>query len=258
MSKQFTNLDFQSVAKVTGLIDPTLATDAVNLQYLQAFVRGLVWKTPVRAASTANVSLTAPGATLDGVTLATNDRILLKNQTTTTDNGIYVWTGASTPLTRATDANTGALLSGATVTSLEGTTNGDKVWTQTADAITIGTTPISWAAVGGSGASYTAGNGLTLTGSAFAVVVGNGLIVDGSGVRVDPAVVSRKFAKDNAAGSTEVVTHNLGTKDVDVTFRLLSTDEKVDADWIATSTNTITVIYANSQTAATVRIVVQG
>src|SRR5215831_17274608 len=60
-------------------------------------------KPPVRAASTANLSITAPGNPIDGVTLVTGDRILLKDQTTAAQNGLYVWNGASSTLTRVSD-----------------------------------------------------------------------------------------------------------------------------------------------------------
>src|SRR5881397_2207237 len=83
--------------------DPSAATDLVTKQYADALVRGLSWKDEVVAASTGNVTLATPGTTLDGVTLATNDRILLKDQTNAFDNGIYVWTGSAVALTRAVD-----------------------------------------------------------------------------------------------------------------------------------------------------------
>src|SRR4051812_20697237 len=92
--------------RATNAADPNLATDLVTKQYADALVRGLSWKDEVVAASTGVVTLTAPGPTLDGITLAVNDRILLKDQGgTNVDNGIYVWTGAAVPLTRATDAD---------------------------------------------------------------------------------------------------------------------------------------------------------
>jgi hypothetical protein len=252
--KRYNPLDMQG-NKVVNSADPSNPLDLVTLQYLQAFVRGLKWKDSVRAASTGTVTLATPGATLDGVTLAVNDRVLLKNQSAPAENGIYVWTASGSALTRANDANTSALLQGAVVTSTEGTVNGDKVWVQTTDVtIVIGTTAINWAAVGGSGTSYIAGNGLQLIGSTFSIVVGNGLIVDGTSLRVDPSIVSRKFMKDNAVGSSEVVTHNLGTKDITATFRLIATDEIVEVDCVATSINTATVTYSSSQSAGTIRI----
>lgn len=256
-TRRLTGLDMTG-QKISNLGDPTNAADAVTLSYLQAFIRGLRWKEPVRAASTGNVTLATPGASLDGVALAVNDRVLLKNQTTASQNGIYVWTGSAAALTRAQDADSGAELVGAAVTSLEGTTNGDKVWVQTVDAITVDTTAVNWAAVGGSGASYTAGNGLQLTGSAFSVVVGNGLIVDGSGVRVDPAVVARKYSVNAAAALTTTVIHNLGTADVIPVFRDTATGEIVQADYTVVDVNSGTATFASAPTTGGVRITIHA
>lgn len=244
--------------KITGLADPSVATDAVNLQYLQAFVRGLTWKNPAVAASTADVSLAAPGTSLDGVTLVTGDRVLLKAQTVAAENGVYVWTGSAAALTRATDLDEATDLLGAVLTVLGGTTTGNTVWVQTVDTITVGTTGISWSPVGGSQAAYTAGNGLALSGGEFSVVAGNGLIVDGTGVRVDPSVVSRKYSINASAASTTTVTHNLGTLDVTPTFREIATGEIVGADYKVVDANSGTATFAIAPAAGEIRITVQG
>jgi hypothetical protein len=108
------------------------------------------WKHVVRVATTANgTDATAfeNGDTVDGVVLATGDRILRKNQTTGGENGIFVVNASGAP-TRATDADTGAELLGAVVAVLEGTVNKDTIWMCTTDAtITIGTTATQWVRV---------------------------------------------------------------------------------------------------------------
>lgn len=99
-------------------------------------------KAPVNAASIAQVSLTAPGSTIDGVTLASGNRILLKNQTAPAENGIYVWSAASAALTRATDADASADFTlGFLVFVAAGTVNAASLWmfSQTA-TFTLGTT----------------------------------------------------------------------------------------------------------------------
>jgi phage-related tail fiber protein len=150
MSKKFlTGIDVSN-QKIIQLADGTAPTDAVNLQQMQAFVRGLSWKQSVRAASTANVTLATPGASMDGYTLVSGDRVLLKDQTASGQNGIYVWTGAAAALTRALDADSSAELLGATVYVESGTVNADKAFTQTADAIaTLNTSPVTFAQFGG-------------------------------------------------------------------------------------------------------------
>ena len=143
-------LDLQS-QKIVSLADPSANTDAANKQYVDNVARGLQWKNPVRAASTADVTVASPGATLDGVALAVNDRVLLKNQTTAAENGIYVWTAPGSPLSRAADADAnGELAPGTSVSVAEGTVNTDKVFMIISDAaITIGTTAQSWGQLGG-------------------------------------------------------------------------------------------------------------
>lgn len=155
---------------LTGLAAPSAGTDATNKNYVDAAIAGLTWKTSVRAATTTNGTLAssfANGQVIDGVTLATGDRILIKNQTTQTQNGIYIVAASGAP-TRSTDADTGTELVGASVYVDQGTVNADTGWTQTANApITIGSTNITWVQFAGSG-TYTAGTGLSLTGNTFA------------------------------------------------------------------------------------------
>jgi len=119
--------------------------DFVNAQ-IQASIYGLDMKNSVRAASTGNISLTAPGATIDGVNLAPNDRVLLKNQTTPKDNGIYVWTSSSATLTRSADANSSAnVTSQLAVSVAEGAANKNTTWKlNTPDPLTLGTTDLTF------------------------------------------------------------------------------------------------------------------
>lgn len=258
MKKFLTGIDVSN-QKVANLADGTNPTDAVTLQQMQAAIRGLSWKQSVRAASTTNVSLSSPGASMDGYTLASGDRILLKNQTAGAENGIYVWTGAAAALSRATDADSASELLGATVYVESGTTNGDEMWTQTTDAITLGTTSLVWAQLGGGGVTYTAGNGLVLTGgTVFAVQPGAGILADGSSTRIDPTVVVRKYAADCPANATWTVTHNLATTDVTYSIRVKATGEVVDTDVVVTDANTLTVTFASAPSAAQYRIVVHG
>lgn len=168
--------------------DPTSGTDAANKQYVDALVRGLSWKASVRAASTANVSITSAPSTLDGVTLVNGDRVLLKDQTAGAENGIRVFTAAGAALSRASDASTAAQLVGATVTVTEGSTNADKVFRLLTDSVTVDTTSLSFTEVGGSSASYTAGSGLGESpAGTFNVNTGTGLEISSDTVRIAAA-----------------------------------------------------------------------
>jgi hypothetical protein len=243
--------------RATGAADPSTATDLVTKQYADALVRDLTWKQEVVAASTGNVSLTTPGTTLDGVTLAANDRILLKDQTAPAENGIYVWTASGSTLTRATDADTGTELSGATVTVQRGTVNADRVYHTTADdPLTIGTTSVPWVQVGGASSPYVAGNGLTLSGQTFAVQPGNGIIADGSSTRLDPTVAVRKFSANSAATTNpQTFTHGLGTDDV--TVAVWEGTELVYPD-ITKGSGTVIVDWGSAPTASQYRVVIHG
>lgn len=105
------------------------------------------WKEPARVLSTTNVTVAAPGATIDGVAMAAGDRFVLAGQTTTSENGIYVYTGAATPATRALDLNSGTEANGANVFITQGT-NADRQYQQTTDNVTVGTTAQTWTLVG--------------------------------------------------------------------------------------------------------------
>ncbi|MBA9071851.1 hypothetical protein FHR71_005644 [Methylobacterium sp. RAS18] len=263
MSKKVGNgLDLQN-QRIVALGDPSAATDAANKQYVDNIARGLSWKAPVRAASTANTSLAAPGATIDGVTLAPGDRILLKNQAAGAENGIYTWTGAAAALTRTADADSGSELNpGTAVTVTEGTVNADRVFVIISDAaVTIGTTATTWGQLGG-GASYTASNGVQLAGANFSGVAApaGGLTVGATGFSIDASVVARKVSGNmgNGSATSIAVTHNLGTKDVHVSVRLNSTDEEWIVDWIATDTNTVTFSFPSAPAANAYRYAIFG
>ena len=258
--KIMNGLDLQS-QKITALADPSANTDAANKQYVDNVARGLSWKSPVRAASTTNVNTASPGATMDGVSLAANDRLLLKDQTTASQNGVWVWNGAATALTRASDADTsGELAPGTSVSVTEGTANADKVFMIISDAaITIGTTSQTWGQLSG-GTTYTGGNGINVAGSVISAVQNTGVIVNGSGIGIDTSLVSRKYSANVGNGSLTsiAVTHGLGSKDVTVSLRQVSDDSGVITDWVATDTNTVTLTFAVAPASNALRVTVTG
>jgi hypothetical protein len=157
--------------KITGLGTPTDSTDAATKAYVDSVTEGLHIHESARAATTANVNLANAlenGDTLDGVTLATGDRVLVKNQTTQSENGIYVVQASGQP-TRATDFDTATEVdSGDFIFVYAGTVNASTGWVQTNKPATIGTDAIVFTQFSGAG-TYLAGNGLTLTGSTFTI-----------------------------------------------------------------------------------------
>ncbi len=150
---------------------------------MQAQIAGLSWKEAVTAATTANITLSGT-QTIDGIAVTAGQRVLVKNQTDQTTNGIYIV--ASGTWTRSTDTNTGSELQGAAVYVDSGTVNANTGWTQTTTGtITIGTSPIVWSQFSGSGA-YTAGTGLTLTGNTFALTTPVAVTNGGTGTLTAP------------------------------------------------------------------------
>lgn len=146
--------------------DPTQALGAATKQYVDNVAQGLDVKGSVRAATTANITLSA-AQTIDGVSLVAGDRVLVKNQTTASANGIYVV--AAGAWTRATDMDSWAEVPSAFTFVEQGTTQADTGWVCTSDqGGTLGTTPITWAQFSGAG-TYLAGTGLTLTGGTFSI-----------------------------------------------------------------------------------------
>lgn len=151
--------------------DPTSDLHAATKQYVDAATAGLNVHASVKAATTANITLASAvenGDVLDGVTLATGDRILIKNQTTKSQNGVYTVNASGAP-TRATDYDSTPEVDAGDFIFVEGgTVNGKTGWVQTNAVATIGTSDIEFIQFSGAG-TYTAGTGLTLTGNTFAI-----------------------------------------------------------------------------------------
>jgi len=150
-------------AGTTSFVDD----DLVPKRYVDGVAAGMDWKASVRVASTGDVTISNPGtAVFDGITLVAGERILLKDQGTASQNGIYVFDTSSTALVRATDADASAEVTGGlTVWVNEGTANADTAWTLiTNDAITLGSTSLTFTQSSGLG-QITAGAGLTKTGN---------------------------------------------------------------------------------------------
>jgi hypothetical protein len=149
---------------------PTEDLQAATKGYVDSVAQGLDIKASVKAATTENGTLATAfdnGSVIDGVTLATGDRILIKNQTDATANGIYVVAASGAP-TRSTDMNAAAEFPGAFTFVEQGTTNADTGYVCTNNSVIVGTTEITFAQFSGAG-SYVAGNGLTLTGNSFSI-----------------------------------------------------------------------------------------
>lgn len=152
--------------KLTNLANPVSDQDAATKYYVDNVAQGLDVKASVLAATTANITLSG-AQTIDGVSVVAGDRVLVKNQSTQADNGIYVV--SNTSWARSADANTWTELVSAYTFVEQGTVNADTGWVCTVNAGgTLGTTAVTWSQFSGAG-TYQAGTGLTLTGNTFSI-----------------------------------------------------------------------------------------
>lgn len=212
--------------KITTLADGTAASDAATKGQLDAAILGLDLREEVRVASLTNGAITTAyvnGAVVDGVTLATGDRILLAGQTAGAENGIRVVAASGAPA-RASDFNTAALAErGVLVPVVEGTSNRGLYLHTTAGAITLDTTALTFfrinAPSSGGVAKYSAN-------------VGNGSL------------------------TAITVTHNLNTLDVQV--QVWRANALVEPDITITDANNIVLTYATAPTTNQDRVVVLG
>lgn len=195
--------------QATGLADPTTGTAATTKNYVDNSIAGLVsgqvLKGSVRVAVTSAVTLSAPGASLDGVTLSSGDIVLLTAQTNAWENGPYVWTGSAAALTRALnfDVTSEAALGSYWIVR-EGT-KADSFALMTNDtAITLGTTNLTFTFISVAGASV------------------------GRATATSPAI---------SGGQTWTVTHNLNSQDVNCIVRRTASPYDIVDVYITNATN---------------------
>jgi hypothetical protein len=284
--------------KLTNLADPVAVRDATNKQYVDNLINGAQWKAPVVAATTANITLSGGGQIIDGVTIGVSTAVLVKNQTTASQNGIYM--SAAGAWVRRTDMDLNAEVPNAAVFVQQGTTQADTAWVCTNDnTVALGTTAITFVQFGASSVGVTdgdktditvSGGGATWTIDADAVTttkiinaaVTNAKLANmtqpsikgrwssGGGPPEDLSVaqvaallgglyLARVSAYNTAAATTTVCAHNYGTRDVAVeVYRSTTPWDRIDCDVERTDTNNVTVRFAVATAASEYRIVITG
>lgn len=201
--------------KLQNVQDGTASSDAATKGQMDAaiaaVVSGLDYKGSVRVASTGNVNIASAPSTIDGVTLANGDRVLLKDQSTPEQNGIRVFTSAGAAMARATDADVSSeVTSGMWVTVEEGTANADTQWLLTTNnPITLDTTGLTFQEF-----PFTSGGG---------------------------GPVGYTATGPSSGGTTWTVTHNLGTRAIVWSVQDVSDNSFIDVHGVATDTNTLTL-----------------
>lgn len=176
--------------KITNLATPTADTDAATKAYVDAARSGLDVKASCRAATSANITLSGT-QTIDGVALIAGDRVLVKDQTTASANGIYVV--AAGAWSRSTDADTDAEVHAGMFTFIEeGTLYADSGWVLTTNnPIVVGSTSLTFAQFSGAG-QITAGAGLTKTGNTIdAVGTSNRITVNADSIDIASTYVGQ-------------------------------------------------------------------
>ena len=222
--------------------NPSSASDVAIKSYVDGLVgSGVYWKEPARAASTANINLSNPGTdTFDGIQLTSGQRLLVKDQSTASQNGVYDFNGSGSALTRSDDANSASELNGLAIFVKEGTANADQGFVQTSEIANLGSDNVTFAQFTGLG-QITAGDGLTKTGNRLDVSVGNGIQISGD------AVVFRAGAGLVFAGSDVDVQVDDSSIEIDGSGNL-----QIKADGITSSMIGTNQVTGNEIAAATV------
>lgn len=218
-------------------------------------------ETEATVVATANLSTTAPGATISGHTMLAGDSVLLTGQTTTSQNGLWSWNGAAVALTRRADASsTGSVLSGTcVVVGGQDGTSPHSFWMQTANgtgtegAIVVGTDAQTWI-MPFSASTFTGTAPISVTGSviSFAPPAGGGLTSAGN---VDATVVTKKVSGSIPTGTTTItLTHNLNNACPRAVFR--QSGAEIEVDNTATDANNLAVTFAVATAVATAYMVI--
>ena len=217
------------LTSVTVTQDPASALQLATKQYVDAVAEGLHVHASCAAATTGTLASITGGSvtynngtagvgatltlgvaltTLDGYTLLNGDRILVKNEATQANNGIYTWATGGTVLTRATDFDTSTEIASGDFTFVTyGTLYANTGWVQTQTVTTVGTDAIIWQQFSGAG-TYTAGTGLTLTGSQFSLTSPVAVTLGGTGLTSGTSGGVLYFSGSTAISSSGVLTSN--------------------------------------------------
>lgn len=233
------NLDFGKIT--TGIVPLAQGGTGLNLTKFQDAPS--VAHVPVRVAVTTNVNIASPGATLDGVSMAANDRVLLTGQTTPSQNGLWVWNTAGSALTRPTDYAAASVVQafyGMGVEVLQGTANAGTYWyISTTGAITIDTTSVTF-----SQSTFSLASGIT--GQLGVANGGTGSnTAAGARTNLGAAGVYETTITGNGVAVDFVVTHNLNSSKVDgIVTDPTANNIEVYPDIEYTSVNTLTVKFS--------------
>ena len=254
--------DYNSQSRILNLQAPASDNEPARLADLNSAVQGLGFKDNVRVATSSNINLASPGASLDGVTMAANDRVLVRGQTAAAENGIYLYDTDTTAMVRASDASTADELESAVVTVDEGT-DGGTTWRQTAVNFTLDTDDVNWIAFG-----TTAPSASTTTPGLIEIATQAEVDAGTDAVRaITPATLAsysgltKKATGAVGDGSATQfdITHNFGTRDIKVEVYRNSTPwDTIDCEVERPDTNTARVRFSAAPASNAYQVVVMG
>lgn len=256
------SLDFGGVRRIINLPNAVADSEPATLGQLRSMLEGLAWKDNARVATQGNVNLASPGATVDGVTMAANDRVLVLAQTTQSQNGLYIWNGAAVPMTRALDANSAIELENAVVSVDEGTSAGVTYRQQTVN-FTLDSGNVVWGSFGTTAppaSESTAGVSELATQSEVNAGTDTARVVTVATLANSVWVV-RKLAQNIGDGSATsfTVTHNFGTRDVQVTvYRNSGNYDEVLAEVQRPSVNAVAIVFDTAPASNAYRVLVRA
>jgi hypothetical protein len=274
---------------LTSVATPTVASDAANKAYVDNVATGLDVKESVRVAADTNVNIAAPGATIDGVTMAPGERVLLMGQTDATENGIYDFTDAGTAMTRSSDSDTDAEVTSGMFAFVEEGNHEDQGWILATDnPITLGTTDLQFTQFSGAGSVVGTSGRIAVTGNQVdidAAYVGQATITtlgtvstgtweatpveiayggtgasDATQARLNLGATSKYSSLiGDGSASTFTVTHNLGSKDVGVEVYDVASGSTVYVDVRRDSDNSVVIEgFGSAPAAGSLAVVVVG
>jgi hypothetical protein len=246
--QQLVDLDFLNVSRVTNLPAAVANGQPVVFEQLATAVESTSWKPSSRVASTANINLAAPGASIDSIAMVLDDPFTAKDQTVQTENGIYLWKGAAVSAVRAAYANTFKELEAAVVATEEGTVNAGTQWRQTQVNGVLGTNNIVFIPNGStapSSSEVTAGLIRTATQAET-----NAGTIDTAAVTplklANSVFAAKNFEQTIGDGTLTsiTVTHNLGTRSVKVCLsETAGSFRDADAEVRKTTINSVTLLF---------------
>jgi len=258
----FKDQNLQGVSRILNVPAPATPTEPARLIDLQQAIEGLAWKDDVRVSTQGNISLASPGASIDGLAMAVNDRVLVRFQTTASENGLYYWTGAANPMTRTLDANLASELNAAVV-GVDSGTDGGTTWRQSNVLATLGTDAVNFGPFGVTTppASTTTAGKVRLATQAEVDAGTDSTIAVTPLTLAQAAKGKKQFTAnigDNSATQIDV-THNFNTRDVAIFVMYNSGNyAEVDCDKSRPTVNAVRLNFTSAPAANALHVLILG